>query len=450
MDSNDTRGSIYLKNLETGTKIVVLDDDPTGCQTVHDIVLTFHWDTGTLKKLIEENDCFYILTNSRALPGHEAYDLIARITGNLVRTGYPLDKIRIICRSDSTLRGHFMEETQAVYDNFQLYDGLVVVPFFKEGGRLTKDDTHYVVQDGKMVPANQTEFARDPSFGYRNAWLPAWIEEKSDGRYKKETVASISLEEIRSENFDSVYEKLMSAENGAPIIVNAMEDSDVDYFCTVLQVAEERGKRFLYRSGASFVKIRAGITDKPLYVPVGTGNAGLIIVGSYVNKTTRQVSYLLDKSGVHHIELLVERILSDGAEEYKNEIIRLTDKHLEKGETLLIFTERELKKDEDPDKQLMTGEIISLFISSLVEGISVRPGYILSKGGITSHQVALNGLKIKEARVLGQIMPGVPVIRTDSNAGIPDVDYIIFPGNVGTDSSLYEILNKYSKTTNTR
>ena len=439
---NNIRNTIYQRNIKSATKIIVLDDDPTGCQTVHNIVLSFRWDTETLKKLISENDCFYILTNSRALPGREAYNLIAQICGNILDTGYPADRFRIICRTDSTLRGHFMEETKAIFDNLKAFDGLLVVPFFKEGGRITKDDTHYVIQDGKMIPANETEFAKDANFGYKNAWLPAWIEEKSDGFYRKENVISISLEEIRSVNYTSILTKLLNTVNGTPIIVNAMEDSDLDYFCAVLQEAEDQGKRFLYRTGASFVKIRAGIQDKSLHMPSVVNGAGLIVAGSYVNKTNAQINYLIGNSDIKQIELSIKKIISQ-RDKYKNEIISKTDHYLRDGKTVLVYTERELFKENDPDRQLLTGETISLFLAGIVSGLSEKPGFIVSKGGITSHQVALHGLKIQQAKVLGQILPGVPVIKTDSKAGIPDIDYIIFPGNVGSESAVYEVVKKY-------
>ena len=440
---NNIRNKIHQRNIQSGTKIIVLDDDPTGCQTVHDVVLSFQWDIETLKKLISDNDCFYILTNSRALPGNEAYRLIAEICNNIHNTGFPADKLRIICRTDSTLRGHFMEETKAVFDNLKMFDGLLVIPFFEEGGRVTKDDIHYVIQNGEMIPANETEFAKDTVFAYSTAWLPAWIEEKSDGYFWKENVVSISLEDLRSANHSIILEKLMNAGNGTPIIINAMEDSDLDYFCTVLQEAEDQGKRFLYRTGASFVKIRAGIQDKSLYIPSGAKKAGLILAGSYVNKTTAQINYLIENSDVKQIELSIKMIMSR-QQKYKREILKRINEYLKDGQTALVYTQRELSKERNPEKQLIAGETISLFLAELVSGLSEKPGYIVSKGGITSHQVALHGLKIRQAKVLGQILPGVPVIKTDPQAGIPDIDYIIFPGNVGDESSVHDVFKKYN------
>ena len=45
-------------------KIVVLDDDPTGVQTVHDISVYTNWEKDSIRQgFEEENDLFYVLTN---------------------------------------------------------------------------------------------------------------------------------------------------------------------------------------------------------------------------------------------------------------------------------------------------------------------------------------------------------------------------------------------------
>src|SRR5262245_34919083 len=54
-------------------KVVVLDDDPTGTQTVHDVPVLTTWDSTTLRaEFTQPGPCFYILTNSRAFATPEA------------------------------------------------------------------------------------------------------------------------------------------------------------------------------------------------------------------------------------------------------------------------------------------------------------------------------------------------------------------------------------------
>ena len=49
-------------------KVIVLDDDPTGTQTVHGISVFTDWNTESLHEgFAEENSMFYVLTNSRGM-----------------------------------------------------------------------------------------------------------------------------------------------------------------------------------------------------------------------------------------------------------------------------------------------------------------------------------------------------------------------------------------------
>jgi len=67
-----------------------------------------------------------------------------------------------------------------------------------------------------------------------------------------------------------------------------------------------------------------------------------------------------------------------------------------------------------------------------------EPAWIIAKGGITSHDVALAGLGIRRAEVAGQLFPGLISVFRPADAapeaiGMP---YVVFPGNVGDDQAL--------------
>ena len=50
-------------------KTIVLDDDPTGTQTVYDLPVLTEWTVATLQaEFARGTPIFYILTNSRSLP----------------------------------------------------------------------------------------------------------------------------------------------------------------------------------------------------------------------------------------------------------------------------------------------------------------------------------------------------------------------------------------------
>ena len=59
--------ALLSKEISANTKkIVVLDDDPTGVQTVHDVSVYTGWThESVLAGFREANNLFYILTNSR-------------------------------------------------------------------------------------------------------------------------------------------------------------------------------------------------------------------------------------------------------------------------------------------------------------------------------------------------------------------------------------------------
>src|SRR4051794_22199422 len=60
--------------------VVVLDDDPTGTQTVHDVPVATVWERDVLTQAVREAETLlYVLTNSRALHGPEAAALATRL-----------------------------------------------------------------------------------------------------------------------------------------------------------------------------------------------------------------------------------------------------------------------------------------------------------------------------------------------------------------------------------
>ena len=151
-------------DLDAGCKIVVLDDDPTGTQTVADIPVLTGW---TVELLAAElaNDAapaFYILTNSRSVPLAEAQALNRTIGHNLEEAAAATGSdFVLVSRSDSTLRGHFPGEMEALATaTDRQYDAWLIIPFFAEGGRLTIDDIHYITEGGRLIPAAQTPLCR--------------------------------------------------------------------------------------------------------------------------------------------------------------------------------------------------------------------------------------------------------------------------------------------------
>ena len=286
----------------SGRKVVVLDDDPTGSQTVHGINVLTTWDAGDLVTALKaDEDVFYILTNTRSLKAEDAAALNIEIAENLCQAsqqcGVGFD---IISRSDSTLRGHYPLELDVIGDVLQQqagfeFDGHLLIPAFFEGGRFTINDIHYVQEGDVLTPAEETEFANDAVFGYKSSFMPKYIEEKTSGAVAADDVISLQIEDFRLQGPDHVADILLKAPKGSRIVVNAADYSDLEIFVLGLLKAEAAGKHYLVRSSASFVRVRGGITAKAYLTgdevaPARqNSNGGLVVVGSYVGKTTSQV-----------------------------------------------------------------------------------------------------------------------------------------------------------------
>ncbi|GLI79638.1 hypothetical protein PoHVEF18_007977 [Penicillium ochrochloron] len=436
-------------------RLVVLDDDPTGTQTCHDISVLAVWDIPTLVTEFHTNSPgFFILTNSRALPPPEAETLIRTICENVLKAAKQTgQKVDIVLRGDSTLRGHFPLEPDVAQSVFGPADGLVLAPFFFQGGRFTIDDVHYVAEGDTLVPAGATPFAQDATFGYKSSNLRDYVCEKAPGRFSAEQLHSVTIEEIRRGGPQVVCERLLAAPVGGVWIVNAAAESDMHVFVAGLLLAESKGKHFLYRTGAAFVSTRLGIRSKApisaaeLQLPSPRQTGGLIVAGSYVPKTTAQLKVLTDRLGAAGklaiIEIKVEDLIGspETASETVKQVVRETESYLQAGQDTLVMTSRKLITGADELSSLKIGSVVAEALVSVLQQIEVRPRYIIAKGGITSSDAATKGLNVKRATIVGQAAPGVPLWRCDEptsrHRGVP---FVVFPGNVGGEATLCELV----------
>ena len=348
--------SLLKKEIEANNKkIVVLDDDPTGVQTVHDISVYTNWDKDSIRQgFEEENNLFYVLTNSRGFTEDQttkAHHEIAEVVDEVAReTG---KEYIFISRSDSTLRGHYPLETQLLKADYEkntgkTIDGEIMCPFFKEGGRFTIDNVHYVKYGEELVPANETEFAKDKTFGYTAYTMPEYIEEKTKGEYKAADVTCISLEDIHNMDIDKIEAQLMEVTGFNKVIVNAVDYADVKVFCTALYRAMAKGKVFMFRTAAAIVKVMGAVTDQPLLtreqmVVKETTNGGIVVVGSHTEKTTKQVECLKELKDIEFIELDATLVKDDDAFEAEvSRCLAREEECIRAGKTVCCYTTRAL------------------------------------------------------------------------------------------------------------
>lgn len=436
-------------------KIVVLDDDPTGVQTLHDVSVFTDWSESAIEEgFREKQKLFYILTNSRSFSAMRTKQVHQEIAERILTVAQRLQKdFLIISRSDSTLRGHYPLETQTLRETLEAHsrkhvDGEILCPYFKEGGRFTFGDVHYVCYGRKLVPVGQTEFAEDQTFGYHASNLRDYVEEKTQGAYKRETVMSISIAELRQGDVEAIAARLCQVHDFSKVIVNAVTQDDVRVFVLALYEALSRGKYFLFRTAAAFVKEMGAIEDRPLLTHAEIfqeksmatqQSGGVIVVGSHTEKTTAQLKALQGLPGLEFLELDSDLVLKP--ELFSQEVNRILQKEeaiIRAGKTAVIYTKRKVLTlpDDTKESALARSVKISDAVQSLVGRLSITPSYVIAKGGITSSDVATKALHVHKATVIGQICPGVPVWRTGRESKFPQIPYIIFPGNVGNINTL--------------
>lgn len=440
--------------LDFNKKIIVLDDDPTGVQTVHDISVYTDWSEESIAAgFAEENAMFFILTNSRAFSAKETEEVHREIANRVAAQAKKCGReFMIISRSDSTLRGHYPLETEVLKTTLESVaggktDGEVLMPFFKEGGRFTVNNIHYVQEGDFLVPAGETEFAKDKTFSYTASNMGEYIEEKTKGAYKAADAAYISLDDIRAINVDKITEQLLAVKDFNKVIVNAVDYVDVKVFAIALLQAMKAGKTFMFRTAAAFTKVIGGVQDQPLLgkaqlVAPNNANGGLIIVGSHVKKTTQQLAELQKCTYVKFIEFNHLLVLQpEKLEAELKRIIAEAEECIKAGQTVAVFTGRERLDVGSEEESLQVSVKISEAITSIVQRLSVQPGFLIAKGGITSSDVGTKGLSVKKALVMGQVKPGIPVWQTGKEAKFEKMSYIIFPGNVGEVTTLREVVD---------
>lgn len=446
------RDEIERNNL----KLVVLDDDPTGVQTVHDVSVYTGWDyESILQGFREKGRLFYILTNSRGLTEEQTTGIHREIADNIIKAAEETGKgFLIISRGDSTLRGHYPLETRLLKERLEQnakikVDGEILIPFFQAGGRYTIDNVHYVRYGDELIPAAETEFAGDKTFGYTKSDLREYIEEKTRGAYPANEVAAVGLKEIREADFEQIEEKLNSVKHFGKIIVNAIEPRDLEIFSVALYRTIRKGKYFLFRTAADFVRAVGGIPEQALLkksdmIKQENKRGGIVVIGSHTAKTTAQLEALKDMERLEFIEFNSDLVLEDRLEEEAARVAKLCSEYIEAGITAVTYTRRKLLtlENDTKEKALLRSVKISEAVLRIVSNLNTAPKFVIAKGGITSSDIGVKALRVRKAYVLGQVQPGIPVWKTDEDSRFPGIPYIIFPGNVGENDSLKKVITE--------
>jgi uncharacterized protein YgbK (DUF1537 family) len=429
------------------TKIIVIDDDPTGSQTVHSCLLLMQWDQDTLRKGLRDTvPIFFILSNTRALPPDQAEQVTREICQNL-KQAIAAEKIEhylVVSRSDSTLRGHYPLETDVINQEMGPFDAHFLVPAFFEGGRITRDSVHYLIVDGQPVPVAETEFARDSVFGYHHSYLPDYVAEKTHGKIAAPEVERLTLADLQPDAKAHLEKRLQHFSHNQCMVVDGENQADFDNLAQGLLKVSNQGKHFLLRSAASILTSLANLGPQPVapeaiatYKP--TDQPGVILVGSHVRKTTEQLTELLKQTTVQGIEIPVEQLRDQPqtAGEIISQTLQTIDKIRAQGKTPVIYTSRQELTFATIQVRLDFGVQVSQLLMQIVQQLPTDIGFLISKGGITSNDVLSVGLKLTAVRLLGQIIPGCSMVTTATDhPRFPSLPVVLFPGNVGDAQGL--------------
>jgi uncharacterized protein YgbK (DUF1537 family) len=439
-----------------GPRLVVLDDDPTGTQTVADVPVLTSWTVDDLRwALRQDSAVFFVLTNTRSLPAEDAAARNREVVRALHAaaaaegTGYVLAS-----RGDSTLRGHFPLETDVLAEELteldgKAPDGVVLVPAYIEAGRLTVSSNHWMRTADGLLPVGMSEFARDATFGYRSSSLPEWVEEKTGGRVPADEVLRVSLDDLRGGGPAHTARLLSSLRGGRVAVADAVCDDDLRVLALALAQAEENGTRLLYRVGPSFVRARAGQAGRAPLTPAelrplrGDAPHGLIVVGSHVELTTRQLDRLRERGGIAEYELDVALLLDEERREaHIAEVAAAAADALDSADAV-IRTSRVLVTGADADDSLAISRRVSAALVQAVRQVNAarRPAFVVAKGGITSSDTATHGLGIRRAWARGTLLPGIVSLWEPVDGPAAGIPYIVFAGNVGSADALADALD---------
>ncbi|BAZ89779.1 type III effector Hrp-dependent outer [Raphidiopsis curvata NIES-932] len=431
-------------------KIIVLDDDPTGSQTVHSCLLLMQWDVETLRLGLKDHaPIFFVLTNTRSLTPEAADKTTREVCHNLkiALAEENIEDFLVVSRSDSTLRGHYPIETDVIAEELGSFDAHFLIPAFFEGGRITRGAIHYLIIDGIPTPVHETEFARDSVFGYNYSYLPKYVEEKTQGRIPESAVTKFTLEDIRQGSLS----RLLTLHNNQCGVVDGESQEDLNIFARDILTAATQGKRFLFRSAASILTALANLPPQPIAPEnmakyVRGGKPGAVIVGSHVQKTTQQLESLLKIRQTVGIEVNVAKLLYESVNEsgeLLREILQEVEQVYHADKIPVVYTSRQELTFPDVKTRLDFGIRVSALLMDIVRGLPKDIGFLISKGGITSNDVLSTGLSLTSARLLGQILPGCSMVITPSDHPyFPNLPVVLFPGNVGNVDALATICQR--------
>ena len=434
-------------------KVIVLDDDPTGSQTVHSAPLLLRWDPDSLRRgLRHPSLLLFVLANTRALEPEAARERVREICRGLrqvlaeLEAAGELERWLVVSRGDSTLRGHFPLEVEAIQSELGPFDATLLAPAFLPGGRTTRGGVHYL--NGQ--PVHTTEFARDRLFGFSSSFLPEWVAEKTRGAIPAAEVERLDLAELDGPAA-ALQDRVDSFSAQSLVAVDAERPEQLAALGEAVWRSE---RRLLFQSAASLINGLVPLPPQPLD-PAGLaalrrcGASGerlpvLVMVGSHVPLADQQLEQLLQEPACEGVEIPVAKLARVLAGPAAPELIRSLEQSwleqlqaaLDQGRTPVLFSSRGELVCASAQERRRFGLELAALMARLAAALAPQVGLIISKGGITTHTLLADGLGLDWVELQGQLLPGLSVVLTPADATVPGLPVITFPGNLGDASGL--------------
>ncbi len=418
-------------------RVVVIDDDPTGTQTVSGVDVILEPGRAAYERFFAGSArSIYVLSNSRALDRPHAIRLVRTIARELREAAAAAGRsVAIVLRGDSTLRGHVFAEVDAVGAAPCV---TLLAPALPEAGRTTVDGIQWLALPGeRRIPVADTEFANDPTFGYRSLTIAAWVAEVGCGR----STVVVPLEAIRSVGPAAIRDALLSAPDGTVVVPEAESRQDLVIAAIGLLEAEALGRAVVVRSAGTFAAIRAGLDPHPIDgVAVAPPGRVLTVCGSHTAATTSQLLRLAEASGAAPREVAADAAAGRREDRVAAvaDLTAVVRSDLLRDGSAIIATPR---ANVSGDAFTSVGAPLMQMLVEVVTAVRSDLDGVISKGGITSAEVARRGLGASRARVCGQLAPGVALWDVPSVGR--HVPCAIVPGNVGGPETLVDIARAF-------
>lgn len=414
--------------------ILILDDDPTGTQSMAGVPVVLRTDEDTIRAAAADAPAaIHLVTNSRAWSPEEAHarTVAAARAGRVV-----LPEAELVLRGDSTLRGHVWEEYDALRE--VAYPGeepvLLLAPALPEAGRITVDGVHLLETDGQRQPLHDTAYARDPAFGYPDADLLSWADHRSGGAFSRSRGRTLHLDDLRSGGGAAVAGLLGEVAAGrgpAVCAADAVTIADLQLIMDGYREARAARVPVILRTAPTGAGVLTGATATGTVELPADADGVLVVCGSYVPRSVRQLGALVERHPAALVELSPAELVRVGPETLAPRLAGELAERLDRDGLAVLAVER---PGEDGPGDLDRQAAVAEALVAVVRHLERTPGVVITKGGVTSATVIRDGLGASMASVIGPVVSGVG--RWDAVGDGRRVSCLVVPGNVGDDHIL--------------